>query len=661
MKLQTIDELSVATIRSLCIDMINKANSGHPGMALGSAPLLYTLFTKHLVSDPHDDKWINRDRFVLSAGHASSLLYSILHLCGYGLTIDDLKSFRQLDSLTPGHPEYNWTKGVDATAGPLGQGIAQAVGMALAEASLIANYPSGKDIMNHYTYVLCGDGCLQEGISQEAISFAGHQKLNKLILFYDSNKVTLDGALDLSFSEEVKGRFIASGWNVLEVNDGNDIVSIDNAINKAKQSKNKPTLVIVHTTIGYGSIKQGTHKVHGSPLGLEDGTHAKKEVYHFDYPDFYVPQEVYEHFENTFVLRGTTAHALYNKELEKYKEKHPYDYERFVELTSSHSLASYLPSEMPDFDPEQKIATRKASELALNDYMLALPNLIGGSADVASSVMTNLKGGVNFDSDHHEGHNINWGIREFFMASAQNGMLLHGGLRTYAGCFLVFADYLKPAVRMAAISHLPAIYLFSHDSIAVGEDGPTHQPIEQLAMLRSIPNTHVIRPCDIRETYAAWKEALESEKTPTAIILSRQNLPLIKGSSALGVNKGAYVISKEKEEALFDIIATGSEVSLAIEAQEKLLKEGIDVRVISMPSMEIFAKQDKEYQDSVLHLPYEKRVSVEMLSTFGWSKYAKINMGIDCFGSSAPAKDVINKYNFTSDHLVEIIHHALNK
>ena len=648
-----IDKLSISTIRSLCIDMINKANSGHPGMALGSAPILYDLFTKHMVADPKDPNWINRDRFVLSAGHASSLLYSILHLCGYKVSLDDLKQFRQLDSLTPGHPEYHWTEGVDATSGPLGQGIAQAVGMAIAEESIRANYNDGKKIMNHYTYVLCGDGCLQEGLSQEAISFAGHQKLNKLILFYDANQVTLDGGLDLSFSENVKMRFEASEWNVLEVKDGNDVDAIDKAIVEAKKSKDKPTMIMVHTVIGYGSAKQGTSKVHGSPLGAEDGKHAKVEVYGFDHEEFFVPEEVRKHFEETFIARGNKAHEEYKKVFEEYRKEHKADAARFEALENL-DVSKYLPESYPDFVKDSSTSTRVASGKALNDYMLNIPMLVGGSADVAGSVMTKLNGGIDFSPAHREGHNINWGIREFAMGSMQNGMLLHGGIRSYVGCFAVFSDYMKPAIRMAALSHLPGIYLFSHDSIAVGEDGPTHQPIEQLAMLRSIPNVNVFRPCDERETYACWAEALKSTSTPSALILSRQNLPLLEGSSAENVSKGAYVISKEKKVADLVLIATGSEVALAIEAQKKLLEKKIDVRVVSMPSWELFAKQSKEYRREVLLLPSFKRVSVEMLSTFGWGKWAKYHMGIDEFGTSAPAKDAIKKYNFTSDALVEI-------
>ncbi len=653
-----IDELSVATIRSLCIDEINKANSGHPGMALGSAPILYTLWTRHLVADPKDPEWFNRDRFVLSAGHASALLYAMLHLSGYEVSLDDLKQFRQLDSLTPGHPEYHWTKGVDATSGPLGQGIAQAVGMAMAEESVRANYVDGEKIMNHYTYALCGDGCLQEGISQEAISLAGHQKLNKLILFYDANQVTLDGALDLSFSEQVKARFVASEWNVLEVADGNDIEAIDKAIIEAKKSKDKPTMILIHTVIGYGSAKQGTSKVHGSPLGAEDGKHAKVDVYGFDHEDFFIPEEVREQFANTFMSRGAEAHEEYNAAFEEYKKKHSVEAERFLALVNN-NVDKYLPEVLPEFVEGSSTSTRVASGKALNAFMLKLPNLVGGSADVAGSVMTKLDGGVDFTPTSRHGHNVNWGIREFAMASAQNGILLHGGVRTYVGCFAVFADYMKAAIRMAALSHLPAIYLFSHDSIAVGEDGPTHQPIEQLAMLRSIPNMRVIRPCDERETFAAWREALRSTKTPTALILSRQNLPLLPGSSADGLAKGAYVVSKEEGKAAFEIIATGSEVSLAVEAQKLLKEQGINVRVISMPSWELFAAQDQAYQDSVLSLPWDRRISVEMLSTFGWDRYAKHHMGMDTFGASAPAKAVIAKFDFSAERLAKTVKELL--
>ena len=649
------DQLAIATIRSLCIDTINKANSGHPGMALGSAPALYTLFTKHLVATPLDSKWFNRDRFVLSSGHASALLYSMLHLCGYKISLDDMKQFRQIDSLTPGHPEYGWTDGVDATSGPLGQGISQAVGMAMAEQMVNKLYSFGDDVCNHYTYALCGDGCLQEGISQEAISLAGHLKLNKFILLYDANQVTLDGALDLSFSEQVKNRFLASEWNVLEVADGNDIDAIDAAISQAKKSKDKPTMIMMHTIIGYGSAKQGTNKVHGNPLGAEDGKAAKLS-YGFDHEDFYIPQEVYDLFKNTFGARGEKALKAYNEKLAKLAaDKHTKDeYNRFMSLNGV-NVDKYLPNVYPDFVEGSSTSTRVASGKALNYLMLSMPNLYGGSADVAGSVMTKLDNGINFDASHREGHNINWGIREFAMASAQNGMLLHGGVRSYVGAFFVFSDYMKPAIRMAALSHVPAIYLLSHDSVAVGEDGPTHQPIEQAAMLRSIPHVDLIRPADERETYGAWFAALQSKDRPTALILSRQNLPLLNGSDGDKVKLGAYVVSKEQKKTDFVLIATGSEVSLAVQAQALLLEKGIDVRVVSMPCWSYFEKQSEEYKKEVINLPKSKCVSIEMLSTFGWAKYADTNIGLDQFGASAPAKDVFKKFNFTPEYVASVV------
>lgn len=652
-----LQTLSINAIRATVIDIINKAKSGHPGMALGSAPILYTLFTKHLVANPADPMWFNRDRFVLSAGHASSLLYTMLHVAGYKISIDDLKSFRQLGSLTPGHPEFKHTAGVDATSGPLGQGIAQAVGMAMAERAVKAQYPQGKLLCNHYTYALCGDGCLQEGISQEAISLAGHQKLNKLILFYDSNAITLDGKLDLSFSENVKMRFKASEWNVLEVNDGNDVEAIDEAICKAKTSKSKPTLIIVHTVIGYGSAKQGTNKVHGSPLGEEDGANAKA-FYGYKLPEFTIPKEVYDHFKETFAKRGAEAEKEYNKVVSEYKVAHAGAMKKFEKAVSG-DVSSYFKSE-PKFAADDALASRNSSGKCLNELYNKIPFLMGGSADVAGSVMTKIEGGVNFEPRTPKGRNINWGIREFAMASAQNGMLLHGGVRTYVGCFLVFADYMKAAVRMAALSKLPGIYLFSHDSIAVGEDGPTHQPIETLAMLRSIPNVNVIRPCDSRETYAAWRRALESKETPTALILSRQNLPIL-GSKYKEVSKGAYVISKEHKHLDATLIATGSEVSLAVEAQKDLLAKGIDVRVVSMPSWFDFDNQSQEYKDEVMGICRCKRFAIEMLSTFGWHKYAAHVMGIDTFGASAPAKDVIAAYHFHKEDVVKFVEEGLKE
>ena len=654
------DQLCVAAIRATCIDGINKAKSGHPGMALGSAPILYTLFTRHLVSAPTYPNWINRDRFVLSAGHASMLLYTVLHFAGYQITLDDLKNFRQLDSLTPGHPEYRHTPGIDATSGPLGQGIAQAVGIALAERSLAAMYEEGNQVFNHYTYALCGDGCLEEGLSQEAISFAGIQKLNKLILLYDSNKVTLDGNLDLSSNEDTKKRFASCHWNVLEVNDGNDVDAIDNAIKKAKKSKDKPTLIIVHTIIGYGSKNENTCKVHGAPLGDEDGALAKQK-YGYDYAPWEIPETVYETFRNTFIARGNKAIKKWERAFKAYKKTHLAEATR-IEETIDNDVSKYVFKELPVFNDDFKDSTRNTSQAILNILNKEVFNLVGGSADVAKSVCTIIKDEKNCTPETPEGRNINFGIREFAMACIQNGMLLHGGLRTYVGCFLVFSDYMKSAIRMAALSKLPAIYLFSHDSIAVGEDGPTHQPIEQLAMLRAMPNVDVIRPCDATETAAAWKLGLLSSETPTAIILSRQGLPEMKASNYDGVAHGAYIVGKELGEKPDSvIIATGSEVSLAMEAKAKLYNEGIDVRIVSMPSQELFLKTDKEYQLSVLGNDYDHRISVEMLTTFGWGRFARFNMGIDSFGTSAPANDAIKSFGFTSDALVDLVKKVVGK
>lgn len=652
------DNLCIAAIRSLIIDGINKANSGHPGMALGSTPILYTLFTKHLVADPENPNWINRDRFVLSAGHASMLLYAMLHVAGYKITIDDIKKFRQLNSITPGHPEVGLTPGVDASAGPLGQGIAQAVGFAMAEQSLRGIYKEGYQFMDHYTYCLCGDGCLEEGISQEAISFAGQQKLNKLILFYDANNVTLDGPLAMSNCEDQKARFKASNWNVIEVKDGNNISEIDRAIKKAKLSQEKPTMILVHTIIGFGSKNQGTSKVHGAPLGADDGKQAKLS-YGFDFPEFTMPRSVYNQFKKTFRARGAEAFKAWNEKFESYKNKYPEEAAKFTS-TMKNDVSTYVFDKAPYYEPGFKDSTRNSSQAVLNILNKSVFNLIGGSADVAGSVKTAIKGEIDFTPEHREGRNVNFGIREFAMASIQNGILLHGGLRTYVGCFLVFSDYLKPAIRMASLSHLPAIYLFSHDTIAVGEDGPTHQPIEQLAMLRSIPYNYVYRPCDVNELAASWKLSLETTDHPSCLILTRQNLPLIEGSRSDDVYKGGYVISKERgEKPDFTLIATGSEVELAVQAQTKLLAQNIDVRVVSMPCQELFLKQDGNYIKNVLGVPYEKRMAIEMLTTFGWHRFAPHVMGLDEFGRSAPAKDVQNFFNFTSDEIVKRVLEAL--
>ena len=486
-------ELSISALRALCIDMINKANSGHPGMALDAAPIMYALYHDHLVADPLHPDWINRDRFVLSAGHASSLLYSTLHLAGYNVTMDDLKSFRQLGSRAAGHPEVGFLPGIDATSGPLGQGISQAVGMAIAEKAMSSQYEEGEKLIDHHTYCLCGDGCLEEGISQEAISLAGHYRLNKLILIYDENGATLDGPTSDSLTDNIKMRFLSSDWDVLEVKDGLNTEKISEAIDKAKESKTYPTLIIVHTTIGYGSAKQGSHKVHGEPLGEEDGAHAK-EQYGYNYGPFEVPEEVYDDFKNTFLLRGKQAYANYQQGLKEYANFHERDYKRFNDAINR-NLADYIP-EMPSFGEAE--ATRNSSGKILSALALKMPFTMGGSADVAGSTKTNIKGIDIFTDTTPSGRDLHFGIREFAMAGVCNGLALHKGIVPYCSCFLIFSDYMKPAIRMAALEHLPVMYLFTHDSIAVGEDGPTHEPIEQLPSLRATPNLDTIRPADAK-------------------------------------------------------------------------------------------------------------------------------------------------------------------
>jgi len=674
-----LDQLSVITLRSLCIDMINAANSGHPGMALGSAVILHTLFTRHLKINPNNSKWSNRDRFVLSAGHASSLLYALLHLSGYKLSLDDLKAFRQLNSLTPGHPEYKHTDGVDATSGPLGQGIAQAVGMAMASEAIRGQYKNGKNLEDHYTYALCGDGCLFEGVTQEAISYAGLQKLNRLILLYDANTITLDGTLDLSFNEDVRGRFISANWNVLEVMDGNDTDEVDHALILAKQSKDKPTLIICHTIIGYGSGNQGTNKVHGAPLGKDDGLKAKETYYQesligvqkildrIDYKkEFNVAPEVYDYYRNA-IESNNGLHKmdcsgdvciLKKNNIQLYKEKNLKEYEVYQNLLRL-DVSSYLPKKPLKFEVGTSNSTRNISQIVLNYMMEKVPHLMGGSADVAHSVMTKLYNGINFDSNNRNGHNVNFGIREFGMAAFQNGILLHGGLRTYIGSFLVFADYMKSAIRHAALSKLPGIFLFSHDSIAVGEDGPTHQPIEHLAMLRSIPNHIVIRPADGNETYGAWELALRSLETPTSLILSRQNLPILEKSSAKLVSKGGYIVGKEIKRAQLIVLASGSEVSLALEAKKNLLQRGIDIRVVSMPSIELFRRNDPAYQKRVIGSNYNKRVFLEMLSPFGLHEFAKHVYGVDSFGASGKANDIIKVFQFDIESVTNYLENLL--
>lgn len=656
-----ISNLSIATIRSLGIDTINKANSGHPGMVLGSAPALYTLFNKELNIYNKEAEWINRDRFVLASGHASALLYSMLHLTGFDVTIDDLKNFRQLNSRTPGHPEIEMTHGVDASSGPLGQGIPMATGMAMAEKFLASQYNKENfDIIDHYTYVLCGDGDMQEGVTYEAASLAGHLSLGKLIVLYDANKVTLDGPLSMSFSENVKKRYEACNWQVLEIKDGNDINEIHKAIKKGKKEQFKPTLIIVNTVIGFGSANQGTNKVHGAPLGKEDGKNAKLS-YGFDHDEFYVPEEVYEDFKKKTIKRGKSKFNKWNKLFNEYKEKYPTEAKQLEDaIAGKYSLN--IDELLKNYPVGHNDATRNTSLEVIQEVAKQNPTFLSGTADLASSTKTKIKDEDDFSVENYNGRNLVFGIREFAMVAIMNGMTLHKGVKVSAGGFLVFSDYFKAAVRMACLMKLPIILPLSHDSIAVGEDGPTHQPIEQFAMLRSIPNMHVIRPGDAVEMAAAWKLAIESTENPTALILTRQNVETMENSSVEGVSKGAYVIGKEENHLDAIIIASGSEVNLAMKAKKVLLEKGIDVRVVSMPCQEFFDQQDEQYKEAVLPNAMRKRLSVEMASSFGWHKYVGldgITMSIDEFGKSAPAQDVIQSYGFTVDGVVENIEKLL--
>ena len=648
-------ELSIATIRSLGIDMINKANSGHPGMVLGSAPALYSLFTKEYKVFPAHSQWINRDRFVLASGHASSLLYSLLHLSGFQVSMDDLKQFRQWGSCTPGHPEVELTDGVDASSGPLGQGIPMAVGMAIAEAFLATRY-NKKDypVIDHYTYVLCGDGDMQEGVTYEASSLAGHLSLGKLIVLYDANNVTLDGPLNYSFSEDVKKRYESMNWQVICVQDGNDYEAIAKAIKKAKKEVYKPTLIIVNTIIGFGSRNQGTSKVHGAPLGEEDGQYAKRQ-YGFEYDNFFVPEEVYDDFKKNVFNRGKRAYNKWNKMMDTYKTEYPDLYqELFQNINDEYSFDETAFIE--EYQDGISEATRVTSEKLINAIAAQNPTFLSGTADLASSTKTIIKNAERFSCENYGGRNLFFGIREFAMVAIMNGMTLHKGIKVAAGGFMVFSDYFKAALRMACLMKLPIILPLSHDSIAVGEDGPTHQPVEQLAMLRSMTNIQVIRAADAYEMCGAWKKAVETNDCPTALILTRQNVTNFTHATYEDVCHGAYVVSQEKDNLDGIIIATGSEVELAMQAQKALLEQGKDVRVVSMPSMELFDQQDDSYKEKVLPKHIRKRLAVEMACDFGWHKYVGLDgkvISVNQFGASAPANIVIQKYGFTVENIVE--------
>jgi transketolase len=658
-----IDNLSITTIRTLAIDAIEKANSGHPGMPMGSAPMGYQLFAKTMNHNPDQPTWINRDRFVLSAGHGSMLLYSLLHLSGYDLPMEELKQFRQWGSLTPGHPEYGHTAGVDATTGPLGQGIGMAVGMAMAEAQLAATYNQDTfKVVDHFTYAICGDGDLMEGISSESASLAAHLKLGKLITLYDSNDISLDGKLNLSFSENVQKRFEAYGWQVLRVEDGNDLPAIEKAIKDAQADTDRPTLIEVKTVIGYGSPnkqgKGGHGGTHGSPLGAEEAK-LTKEYYKWVYEeDFYVPQEVREHFSKV-KEKGIASYKVWEEQFAKYKAAFPELAEQF-ENAITDKLPEGWDTDLPKYSTEDKaVSTRIASGSALNGLIGRVPQLLGGSADLESSTMTHLNGLPSFTSESYAGRNVYYGVREFAMAAAMNGIQLHKGLKIFGGTFFVFTDYLRPAVRLASIMGLPVTYVLTHDSIAVGEDGPTHEPIEQLASLRIIPGLTVIRPADANETSAAWAYTVENTSNPVALVLTRQNLPILAASvegAREGIKRGAYVVADAKNgKPVAQILATGSEVQLAVKAQEELAKEGIEVRVVSMPSWDLFEKQDKAYKDSVILPEVKARLAVEMAYPLGWEKYVGDQgdiLGISTFGASAPGDRVMKEYGFTVENVV---------
>ena len=658
-----MSQQSVNAIKVLGVDAINKAKSGHPGVVMGAAPMAYSLFAKHLRVNPKKTDWINRDRFVLSAGHGSMLLYSLLHLSGFeDVSLEEVKNFRQWGSKTPGHPEFGHTKGVDATTGPLGQGISTAVGMALAERYLAAKYnKEGYELFDHYTYVICGDGDIMEGVASEAASFAAVQKLNKLVVLYDSNDICLDGETRDAFSENVRNRYEAYGWNTILVEDGADVEAVNVAIEKAKQS-DEPTLIEVKTIIGAGSPnKQGTNGVHGAPLGEEETALFRKEI-GWNYEPFEIPEEVYADFKVNVADRGETANNEWEKLYNEYKEKFPELAAELEEVLSREDI-KHLSKESFSFkNVGEAQATRNSSQDAINSIAKVLPTFFGGSADLSHSNMTFIKGEGLQDDAHRTERNIQFGVREFAMATVLNGMMLHGGVRVFGGTFFVFSDYLKAALRLSALQNLPVTYVFTHDSIAVGEDGPTHEPIEHLASLRTIPNTYVFRPADATETQAAWYLAQNVNDKPTSIVLTRQNLPVLENSSFEKVAKGAYVVYETSSDFDTILIATGSEVALAISVAQELEKEGIKVRVVSMPSIELFEEQTSEYKEALLPRSIRRRVSLEMGNTALWYKYVGLDglaIGINKFGASAPANKVIEEYGFSVEKVVARIKNEL--
>ena len=654
-----IDTKCVNAIRVLAADAIQKANSGHPGLPLGSAPMAYELWANHMAHNPKDPQWANRDRFILSGGHGSTLLYSLLHFYGYGLTMDDMKQFRQDGSLTPGHPEYGHTVGVEATTGPLGAGMGMAVGMAMAEAHLAATFNKpGYDIVDHYTFALGGDGCMMEGISSEAFSLAGTLGLSKLIVLYDSNRISIEGSTDIAFRENVQERMKAFGFQTITVEDGNDLAAIGKAIEEAKADKEHPSFITVKTEIGYGCpAKQGKASAHGEPLGVEN-VKALKENLGWPEPDksFNIPADVYEHY-NELAKKGAEAEDAWNKLFADYAAKFPEAKALWDKFHAPVDADALLDDEAFWAYEDKPQATRGLSGIMINRLKDKLPNLFGGSADLAPSNKTNMKDAGDFSKEDYKGRNLHFGVREFAMTAIANGITLHGGLRTYIATFFVFSDYTKPMARLAALMGLPVTYVFTHDSIGVGEDGPTHEPIEQLAMWRALPNVHTFRPADATETAAGWYLAVTSKKTPTVLALTRQNLPQLPGSSKDAL-KGAYVVSEAKDPKNMKgiLIGTGSEVHLAIEAQKELAEQGIDVRVVSMPCEELFDAQDAAYKESVLPNAVRARVAVEAAADFGWGKYVGLDgatVTMKSFGASAPAATLFEKFGFTKENVVK--------
>ncbi|MBE5742183.1 MAG: transketolase [Clostridiales bacterium] len=655
-----VNNLAVNTIRVISAEAIQKANSGHPGLPLGSAPIGYSLFANHLKFNPSNPKFFDRDRFILSAGHGSMLNYVLLHMFGYDLPMEEIKNFRQLNSKTPGHPEYGHTVGIETTTGPLGQGIANAVGMAIAETKLASEFnKDGYPIVDHYTYALCGDGCLQEGIAYEAASLAGTLKLGKLIVLYDKNDITIEGNINTAFTEDVGARHKAMGWQVIEVKNGNDVKAISKAIATAKKETKKPSLIIIKTVIGYGSPKQGTADVHGAPLGSQGIAELRANL-DFEYPEFTVPDEVKKALAKYKTI-GEKTEKKWNKLFESYKAKYPELAEKFE---------NYLSGKLPDlttngnlFDFEKADATRNTSFKVLNRLAEIVPNLIGGSADLAPSNKSNMTGRSYYSAENRTGSNIHFGIREHAMSAISNGIALHGGLRAYCATFFIFSDYMKNAMRLSALMNIPVTYILTHDSIGVGEDGPTHQPVEQLIGLRSIPNMKVFRPADGKETAYAWISALTGT-SPTCLVLTRQNLPQYDNSN-IDALKGAYILAdsnKETPDAI--LLASGSEVELIMKAKEELAKQNIDVRVVSVPCIEEFEKQSQEYKDKILPKTVRARVAVEMATPDSWYKYVGLDgkvIGMTTFGASAPFGDLLKKFGFTVENVVNTVKEVINK